>query len=322
MRDNSIPLCAAAAIAGGFGLGWFARKYVSTSAAAAARRDGSKDTKNSSVTGDGITSIISRLCECGFDLTGKSSRHEQQHRSGRQHRVNMYRAGKPILVTAKVNEYRAAIATHVLPTDVVLEVGCAEGLTTQRLAQRAKVAIGIDQLEMLIDKGRARLERDEKTRKNGESTVSVPSDGWSNLHLHAADAFDKQALIKIVDNVLGISGDNPETDGRNANDPGEDAKAKKLTRKQKRELRQESSGNEPTERKHAGKVTKIWLDISGSRELRTVVHMINILEALFQPDLMVVKSDHLKNLVRRSYLPSSFIPGLTQPPNDACYVIS
>lgn len=37
----------------------------------------------------------------------------------------------PLPLTAKLNEYRTAIAT---PDGIVLEAGCAEGLTTQRLA--------------------------------------------------------------------------------------------------------------------------------------------------------------------------------------------
>lgn len=46
--------------------------------------------------------------------------------------------GSPVLVTENVYEYRRCIAEHVGADDVVLEVGCAEGLTTALIAQQAQ----------------------------------------------------------------------------------------------------------------------------------------------------------------------------------------
>jgi hypothetical protein len=45
--------------------------------------------------------------------------------------------GSPVIVTENVYEYRRCIAEHIDSNDVVLEVGCAEGLTTALLAQQA-----------------------------------------------------------------------------------------------------------------------------------------------------------------------------------------
>lgn len=45
--------------------------------------------------------------------------------------------GSPIIVTENVLEYRHCIAQYVGDTDVALEVGCAEGLTTAIIAQHA-----------------------------------------------------------------------------------------------------------------------------------------------------------------------------------------
>jgi protein-L-isoaspartate O-methyltransferase len=45
--------------------------------------------------------------------------------------------GSPIIVTENVTEYRRCIAQHICSSDVVLEVGCAEGLTTALIAQQA-----------------------------------------------------------------------------------------------------------------------------------------------------------------------------------------
>lgn len=46
--------------------------------------------------------------------------------------------GSPIIVTENVVEYRRAVAEYVAAEDTVLEVGCAEGLTTALISQVAK----------------------------------------------------------------------------------------------------------------------------------------------------------------------------------------
>lgn len=46
--------------------------------------------------------------------------------------------GSPIVVTENVVEYRKAIAEYVAADATVLEVGCAEGLTTALISQTAK----------------------------------------------------------------------------------------------------------------------------------------------------------------------------------------
>lgn len=52
--------------------------------------------------------------------------------------------GSPVIVTENVYEYRRCIAEHINNEDVVIEVGCAEGLTTALLAQQAlQVSAGV-----------------------------------------------------------------------------------------------------------------------------------------------------------------------------------
>lgn len=46
--------------------------------------------------------------------------------------------GCPIIVTENVIEYRKAVSEYVTSEDVVLEVGCAEGLTTALISQISK----------------------------------------------------------------------------------------------------------------------------------------------------------------------------------------
>lgn len=316
------------------------------------------------------TSQPPKHCECGFDLTTVAPLQITRHRQSALHKANLQRTrGAPLLLTGKINEYRRAITTHVTADDVVLEVGCAEGLTTQRLAQCAKISIGIDLYERLITKARRRVgeppeegakEDDDDDKNDADYTkVNAPEGrGWSNLHFYTADAMDKKAVLSAVNRALGV--DEAKIEERkqeqkarveamieeerkvasNTADAGSDADTKDLTRKQKRSLRRaalEKQGNGATGvagaidsssggsigRPHSGIVTKIWLDVSGSRETRTVVQLIESLDAMFQPDLIVVKSDKLKNMSRRMYLPSSDIPGIThEPVNPPKYVIN
>lgn len=291
------------------------------------------------------------LCECGFDLTNCHSNQQiERHMQSTLHKSNMKRScGAPLLLTAKINEYRSAISTHVEPDDIVLEVGCAEGLTTQRLAQRCKVAIGLDLYERLITRARRRIGKPpEYSDGDINDAVEIPSvdapegRGWSNLHFHTADALDKKAVLLAVNKALGFDEEAIEeakksnrahVDALVAHEMDENstaADAGQLSRKERRILRRaaiekhtgDDNRTSSTGRLHSGKVTKIWIDLSGSRETRTVVQAIEQLEGMFQPKLIVVKSDKLKNLVRRCYLPSSTIPGISHDPITTAYVIN
>lgn len=329
------------------------------------------------------------LCECGFDLTPCAPLQISRHLQSALHRNNMHRTrGAPLLLTAKINEYRHAISTHVNPNDVVLEVGCAEGLTTQRLAQRAKIAIGIDLYERLITKARLRIGKppenaqdddyDDSSIPQEKQVVNAPAGrGWSNLHFYTADAMDKKAVLTAVNRALGVDEAQYEEAKRQerakvdamieaelkmaaaasaANKGSGTSKnvtpiiadissAEDLSRKQRRLLRRAAIGKQDcketdgenidaasgtvvpailrsTGRLHTGKVNKIWLDVSGSRETRTVVQLVEVLDAMFRPELIVVKSDKLKNMARRMHLPSSNIPGITHEPIKTPYVIN
>jgi len=327
-------------------------------------------TKKKYSTNEHSTPSKQNLCECGFDLTNCPS-HQQidRHLASVLHKSNLKRSrGAPILLTAKINEYRAAISTHVDPDDVELEVGCAEGLTTQRLAQRCRMAIGLDLYERLIIRARRRvgkLPEDDACEKydnrdgdnngdgNGEGAVEVEvpavdapeGRGWSNLHFHTADALNKEDVLRAVNTALGLDEKTME-EAKRANKERVDAliasemdatsstatDTDQLSRRDRRILRRaaiekEADGSKggatsTTGRLHSGKVTKIWIDLSGSRETRTVVQAIEQLEALFQPKLIVVKSDKLKNLARRCYQPSSTIPGISHAADNTPYVIN
>ncbi|MAF11906.1 hypothetical protein CMK11_15780 [Candidatus Poribacteria bacterium] len=94
--------------------------------------------------------------------------------------------------TMGVKEYRATISKHVRPDDVVLEVGCEWGTTTDLIAQVAPDVIGTDISPECIE--RAREMR-------------------PHLRFEAIDAFDMPALLglgksfsKIYVDLSGFSG--------------------------------------------------------------------------------------------------------------------
>jgi hypothetical protein len=47
---------------------------------------------------------------------------------------------------------------------------------------------------------------------------------------------------------------------------------------------------------------KIYIDVSGSGPLHSIVRLIDMYDAAFQPQLMVVKNDRLLSLVKRSVI--------------------
>ena len=106
--------------------------------------------------------------------------------------VRQLRPKTTYVATTGVKEYRATIAKHVRPDDVVLEVGCEWGTTTVLIADVAPDVIGTDISPECI--ARAREMR-------------------PHLQFDAIDAFDMPALLalgksftKIYVDLSGFSG--------------------------------------------------------------------------------------------------------------------
>ena len=55
---------------------------------------------------------------------------------GKGHRHDL--SGVPVLVTENVDDYRKAISAYVSAEDVVLELGCHQGVTTDLIGKKAK----------------------------------------------------------------------------------------------------------------------------------------------------------------------------------------
>ncbi|KNC81935.1 hypothetical protein SARC_05764, partial [Sphaeroforma arctica JP610] len=62
----------------------------------------------------------------------------------------------PVIVAESISDYRSCIASHVRPEDYVIEIGCASGVTTSRLANHCKLAVGIDKSKAQLKAARER----------------------------------------------------------------------------------------------------------------------------------------------------------------------
>lgn len=96
------------------------------------------------------------------------------------------------IATRGVKEYRDTIAEWVQPEDVVLELGCEWGTTTEKIAPHCREVIGTDVSPECIE--RARKERPE-------------------LHFEVLDGFDVRAALalgreftKVYIDMSGLSG--------------------------------------------------------------------------------------------------------------------
>eukprot|EP00301_Raphidiophrys_heterophryoidea_P023183 c7136_g1_i1.p1 GENE.c7136_g1_i1~~c7136_g1_i1.p1 ORF type:complete len:202 (-),score=46.91 c7136_g1_i1:12-617(-) len=63
----------------------------------------------------------------------------------------------PLIIQETTRDYQAAARRVVLPTDVVLEIGSAAGITTDMLSRMVKDCIGVDSSAFEINSARARF---------------------------------------------------------------------------------------------------------------------------------------------------------------------
>lgn len=105
---------------------------------------------------------------------------------------SQYKITSRIVATRGVREYRATIEELVTDQDVVLEIGCEWGTTTELLSARARQVLGTDISAVCIERGLAQ---------------------HPNLDLRVLDAFDLNAVLrlnlqisKVYMDLSGLSG--------------------------------------------------------------------------------------------------------------------
>eukprot|EP01024_Parvocaulis_polyphysoides_P010628 TRINITY_DN13649_c1_g1_i3.p2 TRINITY_DN13649_c1_g1~~TRINITY_DN13649_c1_g1_i3.p2 ORF type:complete len:156 (-),score=25.02 TRINITY_DN13649_c1_g1_i3:128-595(-) len=135
-------------------------------------------------------------------------------------------SGSPIIVCEHVDDYRRAISIHVNSNDVVIELGCALGVTTELIGRHCKKVVGVDKSDFQFQ----------------NATIRFPNVQFFNI-----DAFDVSKILAL-------------------------------------DL----------------KFNKIFIDISGNRDIGDLINLIDSYEKVFQPELFVVKSYKLKKLLQCS----------------------
>jgi len=128
------------------------------------------------------------------------------------------------VITRGVAEYRRTIPQYVDAGDIVLEVGCGTGKTTEILSRHAAKVVGIDPGEAI-----------EKARNT-----------YPGIQFERIDGFDIGAILS-----LGL------------------------------------------------RFTKVYIDISGNRDILDVVKITTKHAAALKPEVIVVKSSNLKRYVSR-----------------------
>ncbi|KAL6749277.1 hypothetical protein V8C86DRAFT_2851715 [Haematococcus lacustris] len=69
----------------------------------------------------------------------------------------LYPTSLQVLACATTREYRAAVIHNTLPSDICLEVGCHEGITTAMLSARSMAVVGVDIAPQPVADARARF---------------------------------------------------------------------------------------------------------------------------------------------------------------------
>eukprot|EP01023_Acetabularia_acetabulum_P044450 TRINITY_DN4465_c0_g2_i1.p2 TRINITY_DN4465_c0_g2~~TRINITY_DN4465_c0_g2_i1.p2 ORF type:complete len:158 (-),score=17.96 TRINITY_DN4465_c0_g2_i1:178-651(-) len=132
----------------------------------------------------------------------------------------------PIVVCEHVDDYRRAIAQNVNSEDIVVELGCALGVTTELLGRHCKKVVGVDKSDFQYEQAKIR---------------------FPNIQFLNVDAFD-------ISTILGLG----------------------------------------------LKFNKIFIDISGNRDIGAIIGLVDSYEKVFQPELFVIKSYKLKKLIQCS----------------------
>jgi hypothetical protein len=142
--------------------------------------------------------------------------------------------GRTIVVCENVDDYRRVIPKIVQETDVVLEVGCHEGITTALLGVVASRAVGVDK---------------------SVHCIPIARDRFPHIEFHVVDVIGGSG-VQSIRKTVGVDS-----------------------------------------------FDLIFVDVSGSRDLGTLIPLIEKLDAAFAPRAVVVKGYKLRRLLNRLMLP-------------------
>jgi hypothetical protein len=177
---------------------------------------------------------------------------------------------------------RALIPAVVQRGSSVVEIGCCNGHTTAAIAASGLAApgrcLGVDHDELQLGLARSR---------------------WPELNFCRCDALDMSALRQLLlAQGFGAAASSPA-------EPPADTGLQHQSKKQKRSRGASGSGG------GGGAVFRddmvFFVDINGSRELKTLIPLLNSYAACFKPVLMVVKNWRLAHVVSSYELSSAVL---------------
>jgi hypothetical protein len=173
-----------------------------------------------------------------------------------------------VLVYPETTLYRRACIVHTAPSEHFIEIGCAEGITCQRVYERS--------LQLTTEKERMVLGIDKSSfsiQIAQEKLVASP-----NLHFVMFDIFQR----KEIDDPIAV-----------------DCEGNGFVRDILHRL-QRSNVTEPPSLERGALVVAV--DINGNRDLDPVLQCIHILMQRLAPRLIIVKSRSLHNAIVDSEL--------------------
>eukprot|EP00879_Flechtneria_rotunda_P004936 GHRR01005210.1.p1 GENE.GHRR01005210.1~~GHRR01005210.1.p1 ORF type:complete len:247 (+),score=33.41 GHRR01005210.1:58-798(+) len=107
-----------------------------------------------------------------------------------------------VLVTETTTHYRAAACEYTLPDDVVLEVGCHEGVTTDLLHRRCRWVLGVDLNSGPVTKAKARYPHVQFEQIDGfdirRLTALSPTGTYSKIFIDIGGIAQLHVVMSLV----------------------------------------------------------------------------------------------------------------------------
>lgn len=110
------------------------------------------------------------------------------------------RARAPMVAVLTTDDFRNAAQNLVGPTDVVLEVGCADGITTNLMAKYAADVVGIDTAVGVIAKAKARYPAIDFRLMDGTDLEAVAAlrPRFDTVFVDIAGVISLEALLPLL----------------------------------------------------------------------------------------------------------------------------
>ena len=110
------------------------------------------------------------------------------------------RARAPMVAVLTTDDFRTAAQNLVGPSDVVLEVGCADGITTNLIGKYAADVVGIDTAAGVIAKARQRYPAIDFRQMDGTDLVAVQQlrPRFDKVFVDIAGVISLEALLPML----------------------------------------------------------------------------------------------------------------------------